>query len=794
MSASHNSKLRDTSSHGPDLKLFVRDVADKQGRKRPLSVKTWSTVKDVKDALQQHLHVPSSAQRLFFGPLLTSGGELPNHRSLHDAGIYRSGEMLLLDIKGGNEAASISSLKKSAVSDICVSSSFLDLTPKSLRRTVQQSRRGFALGLKPDLVLDGSGGTYYLHDARKVRVSVFKPADEEPYAENNPRGYIRQGGSGLSSEDFAFGFDEVESGMRAGISPGEACVREVAAFLLDHGGFSGVPATTLAEARHPAFNTNGARLKVIEGGASVGSHSLSFSSASISPTQGLPKKVGSFQEFVNAECSMDDLSPSKLSVDEVHKIAVLDIRLLNADRNSANLLCRRRPEDPDHIELIPIDHGYCLRTVSDVSWFDWCWLDWAQMKQPLSKKTKEYILGLDIEADVRVLRERLHIRSEALDYFRASSTLLKAGVKAGLTLYDIAVMCCRNDDAGELPSRLEGLMSMAAELTTAAIENGRWHHAAATKALADQLLPGHGLPLPTPRGSAVKKSSLGSIGKSSPASVFFKSASSTNLSSFMSEDSENRSPKFAPPAMAQSSGSDSSSDTGDATAEQDECEEWAKRVFADVSLDNEQPLITSRLGRSDSLGSDDSDKSDDSSNLSSSPVGFWYIKPGSKSAENEEKDVTWSPHISPRTSTVGMSLSSLPSGVSPETLIPPASYKVSTQTSSVRFDVSPVFLSPPPPPDVPDLELNVPGGDESPTVTPLVRMGVKRSQSYSAFSYGSIPYQREQVQTKSALRPSSSISDDDEKVHVYYFKFIDLLVTRETAAASVRQRKALSAM
>ena len=33
---------------------------------------------------------------------------------------------------------------------------------------------------------------------------------------------------------------------------------------------------------------------------------------------------------------MDDLSPSKISVDEVHKIAILDIRLMNADRNSAN--------------------------------------------------------------------------------------------------------------------------------------------------------------------------------------------------------------------------------------------------------------------------------------------------------------------------------------------------------------------------------------------------------------------------------------------------------------------------
>jgi len=785
MSASMNSKLRDTSNHGPDIKIFVRDVADKQGRKRPLSVKTWSTIKDVKDALQHLLHVPSSAQRLFFGPLLTSGGELPNHRTLHDAGIYRSGETLLLDIKGGNESASISSLKKSAISDICVSSSFLDLTPKSLRRNVQQCRRGFALGLKPDLVLDGSGGTYYLHDARKVRIAVFKPADEEPYAENNPRGYVRQGGTVLGSGDFSFGYDEAESGMRAGISPGEACVREVAAFLLDHGGFSGVPATTLVEARHPAFNTNGARLKVIEGGASVGSHSLSFSSASISPTQGLPKKVGSLQVFVNAECSMDDLSPSKLTADEVHKIAVLDIRLMNADRNSANLLCRRRPEDPDYIDLVPIDHGYCLRSVGDVSWFDWCWLDWPQTKQPLSKKTKDYILSLDVEADVRVLRERLHIRSEALDYFRASTSLLKVGVTAGLTLYDIALLCCRNDASGEIPSRLEMLMSMATELTTAAIENGRWHHAAATRALVEQLLPGNGFSPPSPRGSLGKKSPS----VKPPPISFFKSASTQDLSSFMSEDSETRSPR-PHPAMTQSSGSDSSSDPGDATVEQEDCEEWATRVIADVSLDNEQPLITSRLGRSDSVGSDDTGKSDDSSNLSSSPVGFWYIRPGSKSALDEDKDVTWSPHISPRTSTIGMSLSSLPRGVSPDTLIPPISGTLErSQASSVRFDVSPVFLPPAQPTVVTEFELNDMKGDSKvPLETPTMRTSVKRSQSYSAFSNNGFSSHHGQSQPKSALRPSASFGDDDDKVHEYYLKFIDLLVTRETAGA-VRQRK-----
>jgi hypothetical protein len=354
------------SFRGADLKLFVRDVRDRQGRKRPITVRTWSSIKDVKDTIQQAIHVPASSQRLYFGPLLTSGKELPNHRTLQDAGIYRSGETLLLDIKGGASAASsVASsyaLQVESKSDVSISSSVIDSTPRLLRQLAQQARRGLALGLKPEFVLDGSGGTYFLHDARKCKISVFKPADEEPYAENNPRGYLQQPGQDMY--------------LRAGVVPGEACIREVAAFMLDHGGFSGVPMTTLVEACHPSFNTNGARLKVSEGGASIGAHSISKNP---STTSALSKKVGSFQEFVRAECSMDDLSPSMLSVDEVHKIAILDIRLLNADRNSANLMCRRRRDNS--IELVPIDHGFCLRSVADVSWMDWCWLDWPQMKQ-----------------------------------------------------------------------------------------------------------------------------------------------------------------------------------------------------------------------------------------------------------------------------------------------------------------------------------------------------------------------------------------------------------------------------
>jgi Phosphatidylinositol 3- and 4-kinase/Ubiquitin family len=347
---------------GPDLDLFVRDV--REGKKRPIQVKSWATVKDVKDILSKKLKVKASSIRLYFGPLLTSGKELQNKRTLHDAGIYNPGETLLYDIKTTSDAlmSPYYLLHPRNCIDICISSSMIESTPKHLRNMVSEARTGFSLGLKPDLVLEGSGGTYFLRDSVKNKIAVFKPADEEPYAENNPRGYLRQPGQPMS--------------LREGVAPGEACIREVAAYLLDKDGFSSVPCTTLCEARHPAFHTNGVYLNCSQGGAAMGAHSIAPNSPVKSPVM---KKPGSFQEFIRAECTIDDVSPSKIGVEEVHKIAILDIRIMNADRNAANLLVRRKPDNT--LQLVPIDHGYCLRSVCDVSWMDWCWLDWPQLKK-----------------------------------------------------------------------------------------------------------------------------------------------------------------------------------------------------------------------------------------------------------------------------------------------------------------------------------------------------------------------------------------------------------------------------
>jgi hypothetical protein len=785
----HNTLGRNDASNLSDLKIFIKDVDDKNGRKRPLVVKPWATTKDVKDLLCKHIHVAPHLQGLYFGPLLTRATELPNHRTLQDAGIYRSGETLLLKIKGSEVSApSISSLRHQ-VNDVCVSSSLLDLTPKSLQRMVQQARRGLAVGLKPVLAPDGSGGSYFLSDARKSRVGVFKPADEEPFAENNPRGYVSP---------------NAEDNLRRGIRPGELCLRECAAFLLDHNGFSNCPMTTLAEARHPALHVNGACWTLAEGGAAVGIHSLKSSltmgSPCTSPSNDLPKKVGSFQEYVHAECSMDDMGFSKISVDEVHKIAILDIRLMNADRNAANILCQRIPEDPDHFRLIPIDHGYSLRSCADVAWFDWCWLDWPQTKEPLSKHAKEYVLNLDVEADARLLRERLGFKNDVLDFFRASCYALKSGVRAGLTLYEIASeILCRNDPSGEIPSKLENLTTMATELAMSAVHNGRFHHSTASHAIQEQLATNA---FSTTQPPFMQFTKSRPVVRSISSSLFSRAASSLGGESAFTDELSFKTP---PPAMAHSSLSDNSSNDGYSTAsapEEYEAEDWAAAVLAvaDTSINADVARVRSTSESSDS----------DDSKLSKSPVGFWYVRPGSSKIEHESSDAdgdefkSWSfserddpnPSIvtNTRLSTTRLSSCSNLSKILQNEETGFAGFCLDEEDAEFKteddFHHHQLSAWPTASPDRSPSSSSSNFRSSVATSTtshPPQNKTFARSISYSAFSSAANAGAEEsninKGFTKNSViraRNNSLSSHDDELFRTYFLKFVDLLIVRET--------------
>ena len=89
------------------------------------------------------------------------------------------------------------------------------------------------------LTEEGTSGAYMFKTTDEI-VAIFKPIDEEPFAPNNPRGK-----KGL------FGSET----CRPGVKSGESTIREIAAYLLDHQGFSGVPPTALIEINHSSFKT-----------------------------------------------------------------------------------------------------------------------------------------------------------------------------------------------------------------------------------------------------------------------------------------------------------------------------------------------------------------------------------------------------------------------------------------------------------------------------------------------------------------------------------------------------------
>jgi len=52
-------------------------------------------------------------------------------------------------------------------------------------------------------------------------------------------------------------------------------------------------------------------------------------------------KYGSLQRFVEAEDVASNFSSDLFSINQVHKIGILDIRTMNLDRNDGNILVRK---------------------------------------------------------------------------------------------------------------------------------------------------------------------------------------------------------------------------------------------------------------------------------------------------------------------------------------------------------------------------------------------------------------------------------------------------------------------
>lgn len=270
----------------------------------------------------------------------------------------------------------------------------------------------------------GLGGAYYFRNLKGESIAIVKPTDEEPFAVNNPKGFI---GKVLG-----------QPGLKHSVRVGETGFREVAAYLLDHDHFARVPLTSLVKITHSIFNLN----DCVNGNKICNNGGIS--------------KIASLQQFIPHDFDASDHGTSRFPVADVHRIGILDIRIFNTDRHAGNLLVRKVGDGEfGQIELIPIDHGLCLPECLEDPYFEW--IHWPQASIPFSEKELEYIKNLDANLDSEMLRRELPmIREACIRVLTLCTVFLKEAAAFGLCLAEIGEMMSREFRCKEQkPSELE---------------------------------------------------------------------------------------------------------------------------------------------------------------------------------------------------------------------------------------------------------------------------------------------------------------------------------------------------
>ncbi|KAF7803118.1 phosphatidylinositol 4-kinase gamma 7-like [Senna tora] len=292
------------------------------------------------------------------------------------------------------------------------------------KKLVKDIVKALKIGIEPIPIQSGLGGAYYFRNCHGENVAIVKPTDEEPYAPNNPKGFV---GKALG-----------QPGLKRSVRVGETGFREVSAYLLDHDHFANVPSTALVKVTHSIFNVND--------GVSGNMHNRKQIS-----------KIASLQQFIPHDFDAGDHGTSSFPVAAVHRIGILDVRIFNTDRHAGNLLVRKLDDVGrfGQVELVPIDHGLCLPESLEDPYFEW--IHWPQASIPFSDDELNYIYNLDPFRDSELLRMELPVIREAcLRVLVLSTIFLKEAAAFGLCLAEIGDMMSREFQGhDEVPSELE---------------------------------------------------------------------------------------------------------------------------------------------------------------------------------------------------------------------------------------------------------------------------------------------------------------------------------------------------
>lgn len=444
-----------------------------------------TTVKWIKEQLVSLTGVQLVAQRLLYG-----GRELRNNENANDCRFRAGAELSLIPRPSGWDASTRAVVPFGPAPCSAASRDMLNL----LQRELLANRVVF------EFETSGTSGTYFVH-VREARLAVFKPFDEEAFAPANPHTLTGPLGA---------------PGFRAGIRSGTGLWREVAAYLLYERMSASlpelirscfrVPDTCVVELVHPFFERAHERAaRGLSCHASASSLSGVESPACASPRRLKPvasprasarsprfelgggesaaagldvsdpgstslTKIGSLQAF-EAGC-LTDVGFGLFTADQVHLLGLLDVRIVNLDRNSTNILARKTsPRDKKASVLIAIDHALCLPETLEIHEGEeyWSWFSSAkQAASPFGHELVACVAAIDIDSDVRFLRDQCMITPPALRVFAICNTWLKRAVAAGLTLHQLAGPMLRRFDEPGVESLLEQLVAHARLLTAVA--------------------------------------------------------------------------------------------------------------------------------------------------------------------------------------------------------------------------------------------------------------------------------------------------------------------------------------
>ncbi|KAM7009348.1 phosphatidylinositol 4-kinase type 2-alpha [Tautogolabrus adspersus] len=275
------------------------------------------------------------------------------------------------------------------------------------REIIRKAERAIEEGIYPERIYQGSSGSYFVKDSRGKIIGVFKPKNEEPYGQLNPKWtkWLQK-----LCCPCCFGRDCLVLN--------QGYLSEAGASLVDQKlELNIVPRTKVVYLASETFNysaidrvkSRGKRL-ALEKVPKVGQRFHRI---------GLPPKVGSFQLFVDGYKDADfwlrrfEAEPLPENTNrqlqlQFERLVVLDYIIRNTDRGNDNWLLKYDcPMDPvgnrdsdwvvvkdPIIKLAAIDNGLAFPLKHPDSWraypFYWAWL--SQAKVPFSQEIRELVL------------------------------------------------------------------------------------------------------------------------------------------------------------------------------------------------------------------------------------------------------------------------------------------------------------------------------------------------------------------------------------------------------------------